>query len=180
MKFDLAYVREHQYKMTKQDFAKYIGIGAVYYEKYEEAGEIPSKYIYKLWCRLPNFPIPSDFFYYTSQTLLMNMKFHNKKQIDMMKQFGFETQATVSNYLRDNLPMYEKKKNFQKAFKPMIVPFELTEEEPGKIRFYPLTDLTPKGNMMEEYSKMARRRGKRKAEANRKKKVQKNQKNNHN
>ncbi|MBO5292394.1 MAG: DNA-binding protein [Lachnospiraceae bacterium] len=151
MKFDLYEVRVNHYDYTMKEFAKCAGIRENYYSNYEKRGEIPSKYIYNLWSRLPNFPIPSDFFYYTSTTLLVNMKYHHYSQEDIKELFNFKTQAVISKYINGKYPMYERKEYFRKAFQPLIIPFILKEEN-GHDEFYQVTDLIAKGNMDEDYA----------------------------
>lgn len=163
MKFDLYDVRVNKYKYTIEKFAKFAGIGKAYYAKYEKEGEIPSKYIFNLWTRLPDFPIPNDFFYYTSVTLLVNMKYHRLSQKEIAELFGLETQASVSKYTNGQYPMYEKKECFKNVFDPLIIPFILNEDEEMD-KFYPITDLSPRGMLGDDYLKMAKSRVKVKKE----------------
>ena len=65
MKYNLKEVRK-KYGFSMQEMGKFIGIMPTYYSKYEEEGEIPSKYIYRLWLKISDFPVPDDFFCYTS------------------------------------------------------------------------------------------------------------------
>ena len=161
MKYDLFSVRK-AYGYTVAQFAKFTELSVSNYVIYERENEIPSKYIYKLWKKIPEFPIPKDFFYYTSATLIINMAYYSISQVEIAEIFGFSTQATVSGYLRENVPMYEKKEEFLKVFQPIIIPF-IMQQEGEKDKFYQITNLKPVGNMTEKYSKMAKRRGKIKA-----------------
>lgn len=153
MIFDLKKVREEIYHAQKREFAKIVGIGEVYYSEYEKKGEIPSKYIYLLWQNLKDFPIPSDFFIFTSATLQANMSYHHINQEKIREMFGFSSQTTVSKYLKENYPMYEMKEIFL-SFDPLIVPFQALYEKDGKdtvVHFAALTDLNPSGNLTESF-----------------------------
>lgn len=157
MKFDLYNVRVAKYNYSMREFAKCAGVGMKYYSDYEKKGEIPSKYIYNLWSRLPDFPIPDDFFYYTSTTLLVNMKYHHYSQEKIKELFNLRTQAVISKYINEKYPMYEKKECFKAAFQPLIIPFILSEEG-NQDKFYQITDLIPKGIMDEEYAATRRKK----------------------
>ena len=168
MKYDLKKTME-LLDLTFDDVSKYLGIEAPYCRKYAKLGELPSKHVYVLWKRLPGTPIPEDFFYYTSYTLQINMKYHDLKQIDIRDMFHFKNQSTVSKYMSENIPMYEMKELFIENFDPLIVPLEIKYNE-NNINFYPITDLVSKCNVMESFRKMAIERGKKvKATKDRKK-----------
>lgn len=130
MKYDLKKVRE-DYGFTIKEMGNFIGIMPTYYSKYEEEGEIPSKYIYKLWLKLNDFPIPDDFFWYTSFTLMANMKYHKMTQSDIAKMFGFGNQSTISSLFSKNIPMYELKESFNK-FKPLIIVLQISDDNKDK------------------------------------------------
>ncbi len=157
MKFDIKKVRTEQYNMSLRKFAGYCGIGPAYYKKHEEAGDIPSKYIYTLWRRLPNFPLPHDFFFFTSWSLQLNMNLHSMTQTQIAEMFGFRTQALVSKYMSENIPMYEMKEIFLK-FKPFYAPVEYKQASEG-FRLLPIYELTPKGMLQNSYLETAKKRG---------------------
>ena len=149
MKYDLLNVRK-SYGFSMQEMGNFLGIMPNYYSKYEEEGEIPSKYIYKLWLKIKDFPIPNDFFLYTSFTLLVNQKYHGLTQQDLAKMFEISGQSTISSLLSENIPMYELKDHFGK-FKPFIIPVEVDnqgiigrEEE----HFRMIQELSEKGNFV--------------------------------
>jgi len=144
MNFDMYSTRKYL-GYTQQYLADCAGVGRSYFSDYERRGVIPSKYLYKLWKKLPDFPIPDDFFFFTSTTLKMNMVYHNISQIEVKDHFGLKSQATISGWLREPMPLYEYKDAFKTLFIPLIVPFELKEENNGKKRFMYLTDLGEKG-----------------------------------
>ena len=163
MQFDLKKVRE-MYGYTQGEFARFMKIGISYYQQYESHCEIPSKYIYTLWKNLKDFPIPDDFFVYTSMTLLTNMQYHKMKQSQICELFGLKAQSTVSNYLKENVPLYELKDKFQ-IFDPLIVPFQaVIMNSPDGIpsmEFIPLTNLSAKGNMTNDFHEKRIEQGKR-------------------
>ncbi len=157
MFYDLEKVR-NQYHLTPKQMGALMGIREVFYKKYESRNELPSKYVYMLWEKLENFPIPEDFFYFTSFTLLANMKYHNMTQKEVAEALGFANQTTISNFIQDNIPMYEKKQEFIRAFSPLIVPYAIENYETNTIP-EKMTDLVPRGNLM-----LAETRKKRKEE----------------
>lgn len=120
MKYDLKTVRE-EYGYTEEEMAHFVDIMPIYYKKYEKEGEIPSKYIYRLWLKLPDFPLPDDFFKYTSFVLKVNMVYHNMTQKQIAEMFDIRNQSTISSLYAKNIPMYELKEKFHK-FKPFIIP----------------------------------------------------------
>ena len=145
MKIALKEVRK-KYALTKAAFAEIIGITELFYSQYEQKNELPSKYVYLLWKSLENFPIPEDFFFYTSFTLEINMKYHHMTQKQVADLFDIANQSTISGYLRDNIPMYEKKEYFWK-FKPFILPSILISDKDGYMT-KEITDLQAKGNFI--------------------------------
>lgn len=146
MELALRNIRE-EYGKTKKEFAELIGMKELFYAAYEERQELPSKYVYQLWKKLPKFPIPDDFFFYTSFVLEVNMKYHNMTQMELAIMFDIANQSTISGYLQDNIPMYEKKEYFQK-FEPFVLPTILTKGNNGKYNMKEITDLVPKGNFI--------------------------------
>lgn len=161
MKYNLSEVRE-KYGFTMKAMGEMLGLEQVCYKKYEDIGEIPSKYIYTAWSKDNSFPVPEDFFFYTSFTMEVNMKYHKMTQRQVADAFGIANQTTVSNLMLDNIPMYEKKDTFHEVFSPLIVPriFMQKQTEDAMTQgsnFYPvedtfilddLSDLVPKGNFM--------------------------------
>lgn len=127
-----------------EEIAKAADISESFYKQYEDKNEIPCKYVYNIWKKYPDFPIPEDFFYYTSFTLQTNMTFHHVSQDKLAKIFGYSSQGVMSRILSDNIPMYEMKDMFLEAFDPLIVPLKKNEE--GYLRY--MTDLVAKGNFM--------------------------------
>ena len=171
MKYDLRHTREIL-ELSLEDVSKYIGIGTTYCERYELLGELPSKYVYLLWKRVPGVPIPEDFFYYTSYTLKVNMDYHGLKQVDIRDRFHLQNQSIVSKYLAENIPLYEMKEYFVENFSPFIVPFEMRYRD-GGMDYYPITELVPRYNVTENFRKMAIRRGQKVKETNEKKRLEK-------
>lgn len=157
MKYDLKYARELLGLQIK-DIANCLGTSPGYAGQYEKEGEIPSKYVYLLWKRIPGLPIPEDFFYYTSFSLQVNMKYHKLTQTQIGKLFNIKNQSTISNYMAENIPMYEMKELFIKNFNPLIVPLQLTYEEDG-LKFIPPTDLAERGLLSESYRNVSVKRG---------------------
>ena len=145
MEIALKAVRE-KYGLEKADFAEIIGITELFYSQYEEKKELPSKYVYKLWKNLKDFPIPDDFFFYTSFTMEINMKYHHMTQKQIADHFDIANQSTISGYLKDNIPMYEKKEYFLK-FEPFILPSILVAGKDGYVK-KEITDLQAKGNFI--------------------------------
>lgn len=172
MKYDLKLIRE-KFDISTKDLSKYFGIEEKYCAQYEEIGEIPSKYVYMLWKRLPGTPIPEDFFAYTSYTLLINMKYHGLTQTDIKEMFGFKNQSTVSKYMSSNIPMYEMKNFFIENFNPLIMPVQLSYIE-DRIQYVPVTDLVSRFNFTENYRKSVIERGHKIRESQRLKKEQDN------
>ncbi|ADL36443.1 HTH domain-containing protein (plasmid) [Butyrivibrio proteoclasticus B316] len=145
MEIALREVRK-SYGLTKAAFAEIIGITELFYSQYEQKNELPSKYVYLLWKSLEDFPIPEDFFFYTSFTLEINMKYHHMTQKQVAELFDIANQSTISGYLRNNIPMYEKKEYFWK-FEPFILPSILVSEKDGYAT-KEITDLQAKGNFI--------------------------------
>lgn len=133
--------------MNKADFAKLIDMKEFFYSQYEQRKELPSKYVYVLWTKLKNFPIPDDFFFFTSFVLEVNMRYHHMTQMDVAKMFDIANQSTISGYLKDNIPMYEKKEYFLK-FKPFIMPSILLQDDRNNRKMKEITDLQAKGNFI--------------------------------
>lgn len=145
MKIELAEIRK-SYGMDKAEFAALINMKEFFYSQYEQRQELPSKYVYMLWTKLKDFPIPDDFFFYTSFVLEVNMRYHHLTQSEVAKFFDIATQSTISGYLKENIPMYEKKEYFLK-FKPFIMPsILLTDDNETKMK--EITDLQAKGNFI--------------------------------
>ena len=119
MKVDLGVIRE-SYGMDRASFAKLINIGEIMYSQYEMKSELPSKYVYLYWTKLKNFPIPDDFFLYTSFVLETNMRYHNMTQKQIAKMFDIANQSTISGYMQENIPMYEKKEYFRELPQPAL------------------------------------------------------------
>ncbi len=142
MKYNLKEAREH-YGLTKAQMAGLVGLKELFYSKYEKKGEFPSKYIYILWTKLDGFPVPDDFFYYTSFTMQVNMKYHRLSQKQVAELFDIANQSTISGYLSQNIPMYEAKEYFEK-FDPLIIPMTM----PANGGLQEIKDLVPKGNFI--------------------------------
>lgn len=70
------------------------------------------------------------------------MRYHHLTQKDAAAMFDISSQTTLSIYMRDNIPMYEKKEYFKK-FDPFILPLKLDNNNMTEI-----TDLTAKGNLI--------------------------------
>lgn len=158
MRFNLKAVRE-SYGMSVEEFAALIERSPVRYESYEAEKEIPCKFIYMLWKKLPNFPIPDDFFYYTSFTLNVNMRYHKLKQEEIADMFGMR-QATVSSYFMGKpIPMYELKGKFLKNFNPMIIPC-LVYKETGDCQPHieEITELECRGDFVANRKKVRSRK----------------------
>ena len=145
MKLDIRAIRK-SYGMSKNAFASIMGIKELSYSEYETREELPSKYVYLLWKNLENFPIPDDFFYYTSFVLETNMSYHHMTQTEVAKMFDIANQSTISGYLKSNIPMYEKKEYFLK-FDPFIVPVILQKDE-NEFKKTEITELIAKGNFI--------------------------------
>lgn len=157
MNFDLYTVRRF-YNLNQSAFARAAGLAVANYAKYERKNEIPSKYLYQLWLNLPDFPLPNDFFYYTSITLDINMRFYAITQKEICKIFGYSSQAVVSKYLKLRVPMYEKKECFRDAFPELVLPVALTQYTASSSSIE-LTHLSACGMMTDSYLTMAKRRG---------------------
>lgn len=136
------------YGFSVQEMGRFVGIAPIYYERYEKEGEIPSKYIYRLWLKIKGFPIPDDFFWYTSFTLIVNMKYHKLTQTQIARMFDIQNQSTISSLLSDNIPMYELKEYFHQ-FEPLIIPMQ-AEFDCGKdnAERHEIQELKPKGNFI--------------------------------
>lgn len=145
MKYDLKAVRK-LYGYSVQEMANFTEIMASYYSKYEEEGEIPSKYIYRLWLKIPDFPVPEDFFHYTSFTLVVNMKYYGLTQTQIAKMFEISNQSTISSLFSQNIPMYELKDKFHK-FDPLIIP-TIAKEKKKDYVYCPIEKLVVKGNFI--------------------------------
>lgn len=153
MHYNLKPVRE-SYGMSVEEFAALIGRSPVRYEAYEAENEIPCKFIYMLWKKLPNFPIPDDFFHYTSFALNINMRYHKLKQEDIAKMFGMR-QATVSTYfLSKPIPMYELKGKFDKCFNPMIIPCIVCKTDEKGSGIKEITELECRGDFVANRKKV--------------------------
>lgn len=137
-----------KYGYSIDEMAKFTEIMPIYYAKYEEEGEIPSKYIYRLWLKLPDFPVPNDFFDYTSHTLMVNMKLHNMTQSQIAKMFGMSNQSTISSMLSQNIPMYELKECFHN-FQPLFIPKIKIEQD----NYIAYENLVVKGNFIAKQRK---------------------------
>lgn len=147
MRYDLESVRK-TYNMSLNEFASICGISPHYYEFYEKDGEVPCKYIYKLWKQLPEFPIPDDFFCYTSFSLCVNMKYHRLKQTEIAEKFGV-MQQTISHYLtKEPILMYEMKDKFLETFDPFIMPMQVNFSDNGKPSYIIMDNLTAGGNFV--------------------------------
>lgn len=148
MHYDLKRVRE-SYGLSIPEFAALIGRSPSRYEVFERDGEIPCKHIYMLWKQLPDFPVPDDFFHYTSFTLNINMRYHRLKQVDIAEMFGMR-QATVSAYFLGNpIPMYELKDKFLENFNPLIIPCMTYQESVnGEAKLTEIKELDCRGNFV--------------------------------
>lgn len=149
MKYDLKEVRK-KYGFSMHEMSKFIGIMPTYYSRYEEEGDIPSKYIYILWLKISDFPIPDDFFWYTSFTLMVNMKYHKMTQSEIAEMFDIRSQSTICSLFKNNIPMYELKEYFNK-FDPLIIPLKVPKERINNnlIEYgQPIQDLTGRGNFI--------------------------------
>ncbi len=145
MYIELKSIRKN-YGLDKAVFADIIGISELFYAQYEQKNELPSKYVYLLWQNLEDFPIPADFFFYTSFTMEVNMKYHHLTQKKVADLFEIANQSTISGYLKENIPMYEKKEYFWK-FDPFIIPSVLVKDKDG-FSTEEITDLQAKGNFI--------------------------------
>lgn len=153
MHYNLKSVRE-SYGKTKEEFAALLGKSVPCYEIFEIEQEIPCKYIYMLWKLLPDFPIPDDFFHYTSFTLEINMKYRKLKQEDIAKMFNIR-QATVSSYfIGDPIPMYELKDIFLANFNPLVVPC-VPCKEGNEVKIREIQELNCRGNFVTNKRKRA-------------------------
>ena len=126
-----------------------------HYESCEEKSNAPCKYIYKIYSKRDDFPIPEDFFYFTSYTLKCNMKYHKISQERTAELFGYSNQSTISSILSENIPMYEMKEKFGEIFDPLIIPLKMQDGD-----LLPITELTPKGNFMLGVTRVGSRKAK--------------------
>lgn len=157
MHYDLESVRQ-SYGLCEDDFAALIGKSVSRYISYEIKQEIPCKYVYVLWKKLPNFPIPDDFFHYTSFVLNVNMRYHKLKQEDVAEMFGMR-QATISSYfLGTPIPMYELKELFLKNFNPFIIPCIKCKGEDNQYHLEEITELDCRGDFLANKKKVSSRR----------------------
>ena len=145
MEFDLKSARA-SIGISSKEAADAAEMAPSFYRSYESKGIIPCKYLYQIWKKYPDYPLPEDFFYYTSFSLRCNMHYHNKSQIELAKLLGYSSQGIISNFMSENIPMYELKDIFIKAFDPLIVPCIGLGD--GKVKY--ITDLAPKGNFMKK------------------------------
>lgn len=136
MKFNLEKSLKETGK-TPEEIAGAAGIRVRTLEEYGRRKDIPSKYAYLIWKKIPSFPIPEDFFYYTSFNLQVNMRYHRMTQGEIASLFFLGNQTHVSRLFLRNIPMYEFKPVFRKCFDPMVI----AACEDGK----PITDLTAGG-----------------------------------
>ena len=113
--------------ISAKDIAKAAGIVEPFYRKYEKKECIPCKYVYKIWLKYPKYPLPKDFFWYTSFTLKCNLDYHKITQAQAARMLGISSQSTISRYLASDIPMYDYKDKFNKAFVPLVVPMEVKE-----------------------------------------------------
>lgn len=143
MRFDLKKERI-RCGMNRERAAIAAGLTKESYSGYEEKGEIPCKYAYKIWKNEPSFKLPDDFFYFTSFSLKCNMHYYGLTQKDIAKAFAIPSQSNVSMMMQENVPMYEYKEDFLRLFDPLVVPCRT--EADG--RLVPITELSPKGNFM--------------------------------
>lgn len=147
MKYNLKKVRM-SYGMSTNQFSKVCGLSSTSYELYEIKKEIPCKYIYRLSQRLPNFPVPNDFLYYTSFSLDINMKYHHMTQKEAAEIFGVK-QQTISRYVQGKpFLMYEWKDKFLAAFKPFIVATECLSTTGGSKTILAPIQIDDRGNLM--------------------------------
>lgn len=159
MFYDLKEYRT-SHDLTITEMANLAGMSEKHYESCELKGEIPCKYIYKVYTEGKDLPLPEDFFYFTSYTLKCNMKYHRMSQNRIAELFGYSNQSTISNILNDNIPMYELKEKFGEVFDPLIIPLRLKDGE-----LLPITELIPRGNFMLGVTRVGNRKGKQKAKA---------------
>lgn len=143
MKIDLKRTRAIL-DITVAEAAQAAGISDSFYKQYESKGEIPCKYVYNLWKKYNNYPLPDDFFCYTSYTLRANMTFSRLSQTKIAEIFGYSSQGVMSRILSVNIPMYEMKSIFIKTFDPLVIP--MIKKTDGRLAY--MTDLVPKGNFM--------------------------------
>ena len=154
MEFNLRKARE-SIGLSAKDAARAAGITESFYRKNEKDRKLPCKYLYKIWKEYPEYPLPADFFWYTSFTLKCNLNYHNITQKEAAKILQVSSQALVSKYLSTNIPMYEYKEIFDEAFVPLIVP--MVEKNNGSLKY--MTDLEPAGNLMMRHKKNTIRAG---------------------
>lgn len=153
MEYNLKEVRE-MYSMTITQFAKIMGISENRYRVFESENIVPCKYVYALWeeldSRKKRFPIPDDFFYYTSATLLVNLSFYHKSEIEIGNLFGIR-QSTISSYVsKPPMPMYELKDKFNEVFPELIIPFTYNQGSKEPVIF---TKLEKRGNFVSNMRK---------------------------
>lgn len=149
MIFDLKKARK-ELGISAEDIAKAAGIVESFYRKYEKEGAIPSKYIYKIWQQYPKYPLPDDFFWYTSYSLQCNLTYHDLTQKDAARILGLSGQPVISKYLSANIPMYEYKEEFRKNFDPLIIPVKKGSD--GSIKY--ITELTPAGGFKRDRNRI--------------------------
>lgn len=141
MKIDLRAIRE-ELGLPARTVTRAMGLTASFYYHCEKKKEIPCRYVYKAWCEIPEYPIPDDFFYYTSYVLMCNMKYHSLRQKEIAEKFNMSSQGRISDLMKENVPMYELKEEFISTFNPLIVPFKIGEDG----RKHLITELVPKMN----------------------------------
>ena len=146
MRYDLKSARQ-KCGLTCKEMSEIIGLQEMFYKRHEETGEIPSKFVYKLWREYKNIPLPEDFWYFTSFSLAVNMKYHRMTQKMVAKELGYGAQATISHILSENIPLYEKKEEFLKAFNPLIIALKIEDYSDG-IKPRKITELVARGNPM--------------------------------
>ena len=148
MKYDLEKVRK-TYAMTTEKFAEICGIAPYYYDIYEKKGEIPCKYIYNLKKEIQDLPVPEDFFFYSSFSLIANMKYHHMKQVEVAEKFQV-MQQTISHYVTGApFLMYEWKDKFLNTFSPFIIVTEcVVRNDNGDIFMQSIDNYISKGNLM--------------------------------
>lgn len=119
MNIDLRQIRL-KHKLSCMQMAKIAEVSESHYRNYELSGAMPSQHVYLLWTRLSAFPLPVDFFCYTSKTLAMNMKYHHISSKEIVDAFSLGTSSKLNKLLVEDVPMYEQKELFS-MFNPLIV-----------------------------------------------------------
>lgn len=120
MQYEEFEVKRKNLRISKAMLAKILGISRQAYYKWELRGEVPDRFVKKLYETFDDVK-PKDFDFYSAENIRLNMKVYNMTMNETAKELGMSI-ASLNYHLAKGDSFYTYKRRVNAIFKPLIIP----------------------------------------------------------